>query len=100
MKYTRYSWPRNFYDMRCELGQEFESHWGRVIFVRLTRKGFNFFIPSKNRLVRLNGHYYDRRFSHINIPSRQTVFKVKLPEWLFYDLKKTRKKEEPLNYEI
>ena len=42
---VRYSWPHNFHDMRCELGQEFDSHWGKVIFIRSTRKGFNFFVP-------------------------------------------------------
>ena len=63
------------------LGEEVISwRYGLLRFIRSTEKGFNFLIVDKNRVL-FKRAFYDRRWSHKEIPDTQQKFRVLMPAW-------------------
>lgn len=74
-------YPQDFVNMTFKLGDEFDSKWGRIRFIRSTRKGFNFLIVERHKLLLFGRHLYDKNYSKKELPSRETIFTVKVPLW-------------------
>lgn len=81
------SFPRDFCDVKFRLGQEIDSRWGKLRFIKVTTKGFNFLIVDRNRTLCPKRHFYARKYSNKDIPYGINEFSIKIPIRLYENFK-------------
>lgn len=54
----------------------------RCQFIKVTPKGFNLLILEQSKCL-LKTHLYDRTYTGMDIPRKETTFKVMIPNWIW-----------------